>query len=161
MSIQLTALQPTEVDGYMIVANQLSLAVEALSKFETLPTRGCALLAAQALECVLKALICHGGKSFPKNEQHNLLALWSIAEETQRIDIPKEPPDWVKILSIGHGPRFYFRYQQGAEKNTVHGGQTPALIPMAQALSSLLKDVSNSIACNGLVSINRVDCIRR
>ena len=47
--------QPGEVDCYMIVTNQLLPAIEALSVAEKLPARACAMLAAHALECALKA----------------------------------------------------------------------------------------------------------
>lgn len=137
-------LQPGEVDSYMIVANQLLPSVEALSKVENLPARGCALLAAHALECALKAIIQHRGLSCTVKE-HDLLALWNAVALSMIIDIPTEPPDWVKILGIGHGPRFYFRYQQGEEKNFVHGGQVPALVPMAQELRDLIAKISSAL----------------
>lgn len=148
MPISLPSLsmrQPNEIDGYMIVINDLLPAIETLSKFEKLPSRGCALLAAHALECALKAIIRHHSLIFTQKERHDLVALWKIVASENIIDISNEPPDWVKILSIGHGPNFYFRYQQGENKVFVHGGQTPALAPMFQDLTDLTKKISSKL----------------
>ena len=137
--------QPTEGEGYMIVAGDLFQAVEALS---TLPPnispRGCAMLAAHASECVLKAFLWHKGKIWPRKDQHNLVALWNIAYK-EGLGIPQVPPDWVTILSSGHGPYFYFRYQKGQGKTVVHGGQTPAPIPMRDALKNLIEMVGLAV----------------
>ncbi len=51
---------------------------------------------------------------------------------------------------MGHGPKFYFRYQEGekdqqGERTLVHSGQTPALIPMAVELEKLIKMVELAI----------------
>lgn len=82
-------------------------------------------------------------KGHPKGE-HDLVHLWSIAFE-EGLPISQEPPDWVTILGSGHGPNFYFRYQEGKEKNIVHGGQTPALTPMAAELKKLIEMVGFAI----------------
>lgn len=58
----MTMVQPTSVDGYMIVARDLLPAIEVLSVSPDAPPRGCAMLAGQALECALKAFLCHKGK---------------------------------------------------------------------------------------------------
>lgn len=148
MNISLPAmqmLQPTEGDGYLIVARDLFLGVEALSVLPpTIPSRGCALLAAHALECVLKAYLWHAGKAgeIRKHKiQHNLVNLWQMAYDEKRLSIPQVPPDWVTILSSGHGPNYYLRYQQGEKRTIVHGGQTPALIPMVVELKNLIEEV--------------------
>ena len=53
----LRVVQPTEREGYMIVARDLLQAVEALSILPpNVPPRGCALIAAHALECALTTL---------------------------------------------------------------------------------------------------------
>lgn len=127
----------------MIVARDLLQGVEALS---TLPpnvsSRSCALIAAHALECALKAFLWHKEKkkNWTRDDQHDLVALWNIVYK-EGLRIPQVPPDWVKILSSGHGPNFYFRYQQGERKTVVHGGQTPALILMSVALKDLIEMV--------------------
>lgn len=111
------------------------------------------MIASQALECVLKAFLCHKGKKaeIGKHDiQHNIEALWALAYKEKTLCITEVPPDWVKILGWGHGPNFYFRYQEG-EKNQkrnrtiVHGGQTPALIPMAIELGKLIRLAQDAI----------------
>lgn len=138
-------LQPTEGDGYLIVARDLLQGVEALSTLPpAIPSRGCALLAAHALECALKAYLWHAGKHKEIREpqvQHHLVNLWKMAYEKKGLSIPKVPPIWVTILSSGHGPNYYFRYQQVEKRTVVHGGQTPALIPMVVELKNLIEEV--------------------
>ena len=53
---------PTEREGYMIVARDLLQGVEALSTLPNISPRNCALIAAHALECALKAFLWHRGK---------------------------------------------------------------------------------------------------
>ena len=140
-------IQPTEGNGYMIVALDLLQGVGALSTLPNVSSRNCALIAAQALECVLKAFLWHKGK---KREirtfdvQHNLVVLWNMAYE-DGLSIPQVPPDWVTTLSSGHGPNFYYRYQLGEGKTVVHGGSTPALIPMAVELKNLIEMVELAV----------------
>lgn len=144
--------QPTRADGFMIVARDLLQGVEALSALQSIPPRSCALLAAHALECTLKAFLSHKGEKTKTliNVGHNLESLWNRAYEKKTLSISKEPPDWVNTLSSGHGPKFYFRYQEGekdqkGERTVVHGGQTPALIPMAVELKKLIEMVGLAI----------------
>ncbi len=139
--------QPTEGDGYMIVARDLLQGFEALSTLPNVSSRSCALIAAHALECALKAFLWHKGKKEEiraRDVQHDLVALWNMAYK-EGLSIPQVPPDWCTILSSGHGPNFYFRYQKGQGKTVVHGGQTPALIPMADALKNLIEMVGLAV----------------
>ena len=140
--------QPTEGDGYMIVARDLLQGVEALSAFPNISSRSCALIAAHALECAIKAFLWHKGKEKEirgRDVQHDLVALWNMAYKEKGLSIPQVPPDWVTTLSSGHKPNFYFRYKKGQGKNVVHGGQTPALIPMRDALKNLIEMVELAI----------------
>ena len=141
--------QPIQGGSYMIVARDLLQGVEALSTFPpNVSSRGCALIAAHALECVLKAFLWHKGKKKEvraPDVQHDLVALWNMAYKEKGLSIPQVPPDWVTILSSGHGPNFYFRYQEGKGKTVVHGGQTPALIPMAVALKNLIEMIGLAV----------------
>ena len=116
----------------MSVARDLLQGVEVLSALQNIHPRGCALIAAHALECALKAFLWHKGKKKEiraPDVQHDLVTLWNMAYK-EGLSIPQVPPDWCTVLSSGHGPNFYFRYQEGQGKTVVHGGQTPALIPM-------------------------------
>ena len=139
--------QPTEGDGYKIVACELLQGVEALSTLPNVSSRNCVLIAAHALECALKAFLWHKGKTKEIKKtgvRHNLVALWDMAYK-EGLSIPQMPPDWCTILSSGHGPDFYFRYQKGQGKTVVHGGQTPALIPMAVELKKLIEMVGLAV----------------
>ena len=138
----LEILQPDDGDGYLVVARDLLQGVKALSTCESIPPRACALIAAHTLECVLKAYLWHKEKIRElKDAKHNILVLWNLAYGEKTLGISETPPDWVRILSEGHGPNFYFRYQEGPSRIIAHGGQTPALVPMAAELSGLLKQV--------------------
>jgi len=135
--------KPTDGDGYMIVARDLLQGVEALSTLSNVPPRNCALIAAHALECALKAFLWHKGKR-KELKTHDLGTLW---DETckEGLDIPQEKPDWCGILASGHGPNFYFRYQKGDRGTVVHGGQTPALVPMSAELKELIGKVECAV----------------
>jgi hypothetical protein len=82
VSISINAIDPadlmgqlTEGNGYMIVARDLLQGVEALSTFPpNVHPRSCAILAAHALECTLKAFLWHKGKNRLGGE-HDLLKL--------------------------------------------------------------------------------------
>ena len=85
--------------------------------------------------------------------QHDLVALWNMVYKEKGLSIQRVPPDWVAILSSGHGPNFYFRYQEGEGKIVVHGGQTPALIPMVVELKKLIEMVELAIKSYPLSNI--------
>jgi hypothetical protein len=143
--------QPTQGDGYMAVARELLPGVKALSTLPNVPSRAAALIAAHALECALKAFLWHKGKDseiLAGKVKHDLLKLWDMAFK-EGLGISQAPPDWCRILSLGHGPSFYFRYQEGArngkQKTIVHGGSTPALEPMAVALRKLIETVERTV----------------
>jgi hypothetical protein len=140
--------QPDEGDGYLAVARDLFQGVEALSTHESVPPRACALIAAHALECILKAYLWRKRKRADlrhRDNRHNILVLWDLAYREQTLGISEDPPAWVRILSEGHGPNFYFRYQEGVNRGIVHGGQTPALASMTDELAGLIKLVETEI----------------
>lgn len=140
--------QPSQKDAYLIVARDLMQGVEALSVMTHISPRSCSLIAAHTLECILKAFLWHKGKKKEIRQskiQHNLVALWDMAYKEEDLGIPQVPPVWVTILSKGHWPNLYLRYQEGEEKTIVHGGQTPALLPMKNALKELLEIVEHTI----------------
>jgi hypothetical protein len=148
----LGTISPTEKDGLLIVAKDLLRGVEVLSDVKDIPPRACALIAAHALECGLKAFLCHKGKGEKLRDRkvrHNIIELWDMVCKEKTLDIPDTPPVWVKILSDGHGPNYYFRYQEGQKdqndmKVIVHGGQTPELASMAIELRELIEKVKKS-----------------
>jgi len=136
--------QPTIGQGYMIVARDLLQGVEALSTFKNISDRACAMIAAHALECTLKAFLWHRGKKIEISKikvRHNIETLWKMAYMEKDLSIPKTPPDWVKVLALGHRPNYYYRYQIGQGKTVVHAGSTPELMPMAVGLRRLVEIV--------------------
>ena len=138
---------PTEGEGYIIVARDLLQGVEALSPIKNIHPRSCALIAAHALECILKAYLWHRGKKeeiVKHDVRHDIVALWNMAYKEKTLGIPKAEPDWVNILGLGHRRRYYLRYQKG-EQGVVHGGQYPELIPMAAELRKLYEMVEPAI----------------
>ena len=139
-------LQPDERDAYLVVANDLLQGVMVLSNETHMPPRSCAMLAAHALECALKAYLWQVGRNVeiqnPKT-RHDLIALWNLAH-AEGLAISESPPVWCAVLSVGHGPNFYFRYQVGEGRNLVHGGQTPELVSMFAELGEIVKLVERS-----------------
>ena len=65
--------------------------------------------------------------SLRREVRHNIEALWNLTYFEKTLGIPEQLPNWVRILCDGHGPNFYFRYQEGENRTIVNGGQTPAL----------------------------------
>lgn len=129
----------------MVVARELLQGVDALSTAQNISSRSCALIAAQALECALKTFLSYRGKNKEIrafDTRHNLVALWDMAYKENSLSIPEEPPDWVRILNSG----FYLRYQNGVGGSRVHGGQTPALVPMANELKKLIELVGFAVS---------------
>ena len=135
--------KPTPGDGYLAVARELLPAIDALAPLRAIPSRGCAMLAGQAVECTLKSYLWHIDNKRRDLGDHDLLMLWGSAHAG--LGLPKDPPSWVSILATGHGPDFYLRYQKGKHGVIVHGGSTPAPIPMAAALQELLVTVEAAI----------------
>ena len=143
----LAAEQPTEGVGYKIVARDLLQGVEALATLPNISSRSCALVAAQALECTLKAFLWQKNKGQEIRKpgtRHNLNELWKIAFQ-EGLNIPEKPPDWCDALSSGHGPNYYLRYQKGKGKTVFNGGCTPELIPMAVELRKLVEMVELAV----------------
>ena len=140
---------PDEKDGYIVVARDLSKGALALSTETNIPLRGFAMLAAQTLECTLKAYLWHVGCEKEINNhkiRHDLTALWKLAQE-KGLAVSKSPPTWCVILGDGHGLGYYFRYQQGKVQGTVvNGGQMPEPGLTCKELCEVLKLVENSIS---------------
>lgn len=125
---------------YIDIARELIQGVKVLSINNSFP-RPCSLLAAQALENTLKAHIAHTLKK--RNISHSLVDLWQVVSNENSIEIPLNPPLWVKTLSLMHGPNFYFRYQEGEGKTIADGTAYPHLIQMTEELTQIWEKVAN------------------
>ncbi len=126
--------------AYIDIARELIQGVKVLSINNSFP-RPCSLLAAQALENTLKAHIAHTLKK--RSNSHALVALWQVVSNENSIEIPYNPPLWVKTLSLMHGPNFFFRYQEGEGRKIVDGTAYPHLIQMTEGLTQLWEKVAN------------------
>lgn len=137
--------QPTQIDGYMVVAQELFQALEILSTASISP-RAAALIAAHALECLLSAFLLHKNVDTRRDSEtwHNLVVLWERASE-QGLPIDRRPPNWVTILGSGHNRPFFLRYQRGKKETIVQGGETPELTSMRDELRKLLEVVNLAV----------------
>lgn len=130
-------------DSYLVAAHYLFSGVDLLAKD---PTTGhaCAVLAAQTLECALKAYLSKVGFSERKlkehKRRHNLEGLWREAV-SHGLSIQAEPPQWCLILNSAHNqPNYYLRYPMGINMITL-----PALIPTASELGELVAVVARAV----------------
>ena len=110
--------------------------VEILATAPAPPAIALAFLAAQVLECLLKAAITAGDPSNTEvtslNLRHNLSGLWSRAVELG-LAVSRSPPDWVDCLSGLHNKPYYLRYSTG-----INGVVTPNSEQMAEGLTALM-----------------------
>ena len=134
----------TPPSTYIGVAENLLPGVRVLA--DTPDTRGTplALVSAHVLECLLKAFLSKAlGSDAPLTKdpklRHNLLALWSLAQQ-KGLALPAQPPSWVECLSGLHDHPFYLRYSTGV--NVII---SPASEPMASDLQQLLGVVKSAV----------------
>jgi hypothetical protein len=121
---------------YFGVAQSILPGIRALAVTNPPHAIPLALLAAHALECILKAYLSRKGSDATlraSNVRHNLMKLWEMAE-TDGLGVPSEAPRWVKMLSGLHDKPYYLRYSEG-----VHGVVTPGAEPMTTELGQLLE----------------------
>ena len=100
---------------YLGVARAILPGIKRLTEPEPESPISIALLAAHALECLLKAFLSRDGSDarLRKHDiRHNLVALWSLAVE-EGLPIAKQPPYWVDKLGALHRKPYYLRYAEG------------------------------------------------
>jgi hypothetical protein len=126
----------TIAQNYFAAACYFFLGVKALSKGSSDLAPACASLAAQALECALKAYLSKSGVTQAALKKkpfcHNLEALWADAF-SQGLTVSAQPPEWCVILNQTHDKPYYLRYPIG-----INGFQTPDPAPMVSELKRLL-----------------------
>jgi hypothetical protein len=103
--------------GYANVASEFLEVVELLAQHSGVPLRPRAYLAAQTLECILKAYIVHvdASKLGKPLRTHDLIALWEMAVKasdaaTRKLTIPADPPGWCTALARLHDVPYVNRY---------------------------------------------------
>ena len=108
------------------------------------PSVALAFLAAQTLECLLKAYLLRSGADAPakikqllrydRDVRHNLERLWSMAHK-DGLHINPTPPQWATRLAGIHDDPYHLRYPE------VHAIVTPAAEPMTSDLTLLFGTV--------------------
>jgi len=99
------------------------------------------LLASHSLELALKSFLITKGwqEKDIRNVGHNLEKAW-IKAANSGLDIIPEPPYWVRVLALGHGCPFIFRYPQN---------NTAVAIPTLDELLPEIKRIINKIKTAG------------
>lgn len=94
--------------GYRTVAGEFLAVVELLADHPTVALRPWVYLAAQTLECTLKAYITKLRLPAPTRRQgHDLINVWNTAVKasttaTKKITIDPTPPEWCVMLNAFH-----------------------------------------------------------
>ncbi|CAG4923258.1 HEPN domain-containing protein [Paraburkholderia gardini] len=110
------SVPPSDGASFLVTARQLLQGAGALAESNVPTALPGALLAAQALEGALKALLWTVGRNASELRKkpfgHDLEALWS---ETAKSGFPVStlPPQWCVCLNTLHAPPFNGRYPSG------------------------------------------------
>jgi hypothetical protein len=102
--------------GYRSVAGEFLAVVELLAGHPSVALSPWVYLAAQTLECTLKAYITKLGLAAPaKRQGHDLINLWRTAVKasapaTKKITIDPTPPEWCAMLNAFHDYPYLDRY---------------------------------------------------
>lgn len=103
-------------NGYRTVAGEFLAVVELLAGRPGAALSPWVYLAAQTLECSLKAYIAKLGLTAPTRRQgHDLINLWRTAVKasttaTKKITIDPTPPEWCVMLNVFHDYPYLDRY---------------------------------------------------
>ena len=139
----LTSVRPTSAQSFLVAARALFSGAEALAVLTTPHPMACAFLAAQSLECALKAYLAHDGKSeitlSRRPYGHDLERLWLEASRTG-LPIQSTPPEWCTTLTSGHSYPYRFRYPL-----KLNGYTMPALAPMAAELKVVIQSIEQFV----------------
>ena len=129
--------------AYMASAEGLLHGVLALSGIDKDVAPSRTFLAAQVLECALKAYLANIGVSESdlkkKSRRHNLEVLWKESV-SHGLGISASPPDWCVRLNQLHDTPYHLRYPL-----RVHGLVLPGSEPMTSELKSVVAAVSSRV----------------
>ena len=102
--------------GYRTVAGEFLAVVELLAEQPAVALSPWVYLAAQTLECSLKAYITKTGHSAPAGRQGlDLINLWSTAvkasaDATKKLSLEATPPEWCAMLGVFQDYPYLDRY---------------------------------------------------
>jgi hypothetical protein len=102
--------------GYRKVAREFLAVLEVLAEHPGAALSVWVYLAAQTLECTLKAYLTKLGLSAPvRRKGHDLINLWRTAAEASaaapsKLSISVRPPEWCVMLNVFHEYPFLDRY---------------------------------------------------
>jgi HEPN domain-containing protein len=139
----MTMPPPEPSKGYMAAARYFFNGVEILSKEGHKGVIACALLAAQALECLLKAYLVKKGfdvETLKKEPYgHDLKKLWEEAADNG-LGVSRQPPEWCSILNETYNKPYHLRYPI-----KVNAFAVPDCSKMLDELSKLIEQVERII----------------
>lgn len=100
------------LDAFKICARDFLQGAEAISTLKVHP-RNFAVLAGNALECMLKLYLLKKGVEYEevKKCSHDLVRLWGRVSTESAGLFPEELPEPLKSIHSGHGKDMLFRYQ--------------------------------------------------
>jgi len=102
--------------GYRKVAREFLAVLEVLAEHPNAALSVWVYLAAQTLECTLKAYVTKLGIEAPvRRKGHDLINLWRTAAEASaaaptKLSIAVRPPEWCVMLNVFHDYPFLDRY---------------------------------------------------
>ena len=127
----------TEAVAFFTAARGFNAGVQVLAAKDGVELAR-SLLAAQALECVLKSYLSHAGVSestLRRSIGHNLEELWRKAV-AEGAPIQEQPSAWCKSLNELHDSPYRLRYPMG-----LHGLVLPGINPMVSELQVIVSSV--------------------
>jgi HEPN domain-containing protein len=136
---------PEPSKGYMAAARYFFNGVKFLSEGGHEVIIACAFLAAQALECLLKAYLVKVKEGITvdilkkKPYGHDLRKLWEEAADNG-LGVPRQPPEWCRILNETYNKPYHLRYP-----TEVNGFSVPACSQILDELSKLIEQVERII----------------
>jgi hypothetical protein len=103
-------------NGYRAVASEFLAVLEVLSGQPSVALSPWVYMAAQTLECTLKAYITKlGVAALTRRQGHDLINLWRTAVKAsttapKKITIAATPPEWCVMLNVFHDYPYLDRY---------------------------------------------------
>jgi HEPN domain-containing protein len=132
----------TPPNTYLGVARHMELGLDPLIAVHDPQAHAFMFLAAQVVECALKAALSRTGDDTPLRKQalrHDLEALWQLAAG-EGLGVDPVPPSWLVRLSLLHREPYYLRYSKG-----VNGWVGPPLKDVRDGIRDLMIAVERQV----------------